>query len=91
MTPWQPRESGMAITSLVLGMLWLFWIGSIVALVLGLIALRTIQRSNGCIRGWELATAGIVLGSIGVAWLGLTLAFLPESLYWMLGTFFPSP
>jgi hypothetical protein len=68
---WSPpppvRTNGFAIASLVLGILWLYWIGSIVALVLGYIALRQIRRSNGWQDGRGLAIAGVVLGWVGVA------------------------
>jgi hypothetical protein len=57
--------SGMAVASLVLGILWLYWIGSILALVFGYIALNQIkQRNQG---GKGLAVAGIILGWVGVA------------------------
>jgi hypothetical protein len=56
--------NGMAIASMVLGILWLYWIGSILALIFGYIALNQIKvrRENG--RG--MAIAGVVLGWIGV-------------------------
>jgi len=39
--------SGMVIASLVLGILWIYWIGSIVALILGYLALREIRQNQG--------------------------------------------
>ena len=64
-----PRQgtSGMAIASMVLGILWLYWIGSILALVFGYVAKRQIRDSGGTLGGGGMATAGIVLGWIGVA------------------------
>ncbi len=57
--------NGFAIASMVLGILWLWWIGSILALVFGYIARSQIkERSEG---GNGMAIAGIVLGWIGVA------------------------
>ncbi len=57
--------NGMAVASLVLGILWLYWIGSILALIFGYIARQQIrERGEG---GDGLAVAGIVLGWIGVA------------------------
>jgi hypothetical protein len=50
----------------VLGILWLYWIGSVLALVLGYLALRQIRKSNGWQDGRGLAIAGIVLGWVGV-------------------------
>lgn len=60
-----PGTNGMAIASLVLGILWLYWIGSILALIFGYVALSQLKsRPQG---GRGLAIAGIVLGYIGVA------------------------
>ncbi|MEU5880390.1 DUF4190 domain-containing protein [Spirillospora sp. NPDC047279] len=70
MPPRQPQAprpagtNGLAIASLVLGILWLCWIGSIVAIVTGFIALGQIRRTGQSGRG--LAIAGIVLGVLGV-------------------------
>jgi hypothetical protein len=55
-----------AIASLVLGILWLGGIGSVIAIVLGIRARREIDRSYGRQSGRGQATAGIVLGWIGV-------------------------
>lgn len=60
------RTNGMAIASLVLGILWLWWIGSVLALVFGFIAKRQIDDSLGQQTGRGMATAGIVLGFVGV-------------------------
>jgi uncharacterized membrane protein len=57
----------MAIASMVLGILWIYWIGSIVALVLGYLALREIRQNPQRIEGRGLAIAGIVLGWVGMA------------------------
>jgi hypothetical protein len=59
--------NGMAVASLVLGILWMYWLGSILALVFGYIAKRQIDQSNGQQTGRGMAVAGIVLGWIGVA------------------------
>ena len=64
--PYAPaqRTNGLAIASMVLGILWMYWIGSILALVFGYIAKNQIrERGEG---GGGMATAGIVLGWIGV-------------------------
>src|SRR5581483_6890252 len=58
--------NGFAIASLVLGILWLYWIGSVLALVFGYVAKGQIDRSGGYQGGRGLAIAGIVLGWIGV-------------------------
>lgn len=58
--------NGMAIASMVLGILWLYWVGSILALVFGYVAKKQIRESMGRQGGDGMATAGIVLGWIGV-------------------------
>jgi Domain of unknown function (DUF4190) len=63
------RTNGMAIASMVLGILWLYWIGSVLALVFGYLA-RTQIRERGE-SGAGMAVAGIVLGWIGVGLFGL--------------------
>ena len=63
----QPQKTnGMAIASLVLGILWLFWIGSVLALVFGYLAKSQIDGSRGVEGGRGLAIAGIVLGWVGI-------------------------
>ncbi len=59
----------MAIASLVLGILWLWWVGSILALIFGYIARGQVRARNESGNG--MAIAGIVLGWIGVACLVL--------------------
>ena len=61
------RTNGMAIASMVLGILWLYWIGSVLALVFGYIAKNQIRQRGES--GGGMATAGIVLGWIGVGFL----------------------
>jgi hypothetical protein len=59
------RTNGLAIASLILGIVWLSWIGSILALIFGYIALGQIKKQHEGGRG--MAIAGIVLGWVGVA------------------------
>ncbi len=61
-----PRTSGMAIASLVLGILGgcSFGLAGIVGLILGIIAYREIGRSQGQIRGKGMAITGIILGAL---------------------------
>jgi hypothetical protein len=59
----------MAIASLVVGILWIFWVGSVLALVFGYIARDQIRRTGE--GGDGQAIAGIVLGWIGVGILAL--------------------
>jgi hypothetical protein len=67
----------MAIASMVLGILWLYWIGSILALVFGYTAKRQIRERGEA--GGGMATAGIVLGWVGVGFLALGFLFAVAS------------
>ena len=62
----QPKTSGMAIASLVCGILNVFPL-SVIAIVLGHISLSQIKKSAGRIQGKGLAIAGLVLGYLGIA------------------------
>ena len=61
------RVEGFAVASLVLGIVWVYSIGSILAIVFGTVALRRIKESNGWRTGKGMAVAGLVLGLVGVA------------------------
>ena len=63
-TPARPRNNALAIASLVLGILWVCGLGSLLALILGIVALSQIKKSGASGRG--LAIAGIVLGVLGI-------------------------
>ena len=67
------RTNGLAIASMVLGILWLYWIGSILALIFGYQAKAQIDRSGGRETGRGMAVAGIVLGWVGVGTIVLSL------------------
>jgi len=69
----QPMTNGLAVASLVLGIIWIYWIGSMLALIFGYNAKGQIDRSNGMQSGRGLAVAGIVLGWVGVGTLALVL------------------
>lgn len=71
--PLVQRTNGMAIASMVLGILWLYWIGSVLALVFGYIAKNQIRERGEA--GGGMATAGIVLGWIGVGIFAVVLVF----------------
>jgi hypothetical protein len=60
------KTNGLAIASMVVGILWLYWIGSVLALVFGYVARSQIDRSGGLEGGRGMAIAGIVLGWVGV-------------------------
>ena len=61
-----PQTNAMAIASMVLGIFWIYGIGAILALIFGYKALKEIDGSNGTQTGRGMATAGIVLGWIGI-------------------------
>jgi hypothetical protein len=60
------KTNGLAIASLVLGLIWIYGLGSILALVFGYSAKGQIDHSGGRQSGRGMAVAGIVLGWIGV-------------------------
>lgn len=63
------RTSAKAVWSLVLGILSNFclWIlGSIPAIILGILAMKEVDASGGRVKGRGVALAGIITGSIGI-------------------------
>jgi hypothetical protein len=70
--PAPQRTSGLAVASLVLGLVWIYWIGSILAVIFGHIALAEIKRDPR-VGGRGLAIAGVVLGYIGLGVLVLVI------------------
>jgi hypothetical protein len=64
-------DNGLSVASFVLGLLWLSWIGSILAVIFGHVALKQIRERNQSGRG--LAIACLVFGWIGV---GVLILFL---------------
>jgi uncharacterized membrane protein len=61
------------VSSLVLGILGLFFVTAILAVVFGHVALSQIKRSFGAITGRGMAIAGLVLGYV---WLAFFLVFI---------------
>jgi hypothetical protein len=72
----RPATNGKAVASLVLGILCLYGIGSILALIFGFIARKEIDASGGSQSGRGMATAGIVLGFIGIGIMLLLIALI---------------
>lgn len=70
---WAPQvgTNGMAIASMVLGILWIYWIGSVLALIFGYAARSQLKRNPQ--NGGGFAIAGIVLGWVGIATLILVI------------------
>jgi hypothetical protein len=69
--PAVPKVDGLAIAAMVLGILWLYWLGSILAVIFAAVAIKRINASNGWRTGKGMAIAGLVLGLIGVGTLAL--------------------
>ncbi|GAA4836337.1 hypothetical protein GCM10023221_11830 [Luteimicrobium xylanilyticum] len=70
--PVQAPMSGLAIASFVLSLVWLWGVGSVVALVLGLVALRQIKRTGQ--RGRGFAIAGVAIAGATIVLLVLAVA-----------------
>ena len=66
------RTSGLGIASMVLGILWLFWLGSLLAVIFGHISLSQIRKDSS-ISGRGMAIAGLTLGWIGIGVLLISL------------------
>ena len=62
----EPRVNALAIGSLVASLVWMGGLSSVAAIVLGVLAKQQIAASGGRERGEGMATAGIVLGIIGI-------------------------
>lgn len=73
-----PRTSGLAIASLVLGILaWMSWgLTALPGIVLGILGIRQVSRSQGRLTGQGLAIAGIAASVSSFLLLGLTAAIL---------------
>ncbi len=66
------HTSGLAIASMVLGILWIYWLGSILAIIFGHIAISQ-SRKDPTLRGKGMAIAGVVLGYVGIGILVLAI------------------
>ena len=71
--PQRYSTNGLAVGSLVAGLLWFFWVGSVAAVVFGHVALNQIKASEGRETGSGMAIAGLVLGYLQI--LGLIVGF----------------
>lgn len=75
----QPKDSAMAIVSLVCGIASYFiipFIGSIAAIIFGHIAKNEIKKSAGMIKGNGMATWGLILGYVQIGLLVLGICVL---------------
>jgi hypothetical protein len=66
--PVSPVNSGLAVVSLLLGILGVFTAGiaGLPAVICGHIALNQINRADGRLKGKGIATIGLILGYIGI-------------------------
>jgi type II secretory pathway pseudopilin PulG len=67
------KTSGMAIGSLICGVLFIFFPAAVGAIVLGHVSHWQIRKSAGRLKGSGLATAGLILGYMGIAIIPLIL------------------
>jgi Domain of unknown function (DUF4190)/Domain of unknown function (DUF1707) len=67
--------NGLAVASLISGILWMAWFGSLLAIVFGHIALDQIKESDGQQGGRGIAIAGLALGYLGAVTFLLTVAW----------------
>jgi hypothetical protein len=72
------KTSGMAIASLIMGILGM----SLLAIIFGAVGLGQIKRSNGAVKGKGLAVAGIILGIVSFI---ATIIIFGFSLFWVSG------
>ncbi|OPC81453.1 hypothetical protein B4N89_11270 [Embleya scabrispora] len=70
----QPGTNGLAIASMILGIVWIYWLGSLLAVIFGHIALAQTARTGQEGRG--MAIAGVVLGWVGMAVLAVVIVAL---------------
>jgi hypothetical protein len=66
-----PHTNGLAVASLVAGVVWMGWLGSFLAVIFGHVALGQIDAAGGREGGRGLAIAGLALGYLGIAFLAL--------------------
>jgi len=73
--PASTGTNGMSIAALVLGILWIYGIGSILSLIFGYISLGQIKRDPRQ-KGKGMAIAGVVLGWVGIVGAIIVIAFI---------------
>ena len=69
----KPPMSGKAIASFICGLFVFFFPASVVAVILGHLSLSEIRKSAGRLKGQGIATAGLVLGYLGIAFIPIVL------------------
>jgi hypothetical protein len=61
----QRATNSLALASLLLGILWVYWVGAILAVIFGHIALHQIKQRNE--KGHGLALVGVIIGYLWLA------------------------
>jgi hypothetical protein len=76
------KLSGMAVTSLVLGILGMFSCGltAIVGLILGIIAVTKVKNSRGALTGFGIALAGLIVSAVALFMIPIFAAMLLPAL-----------
>jgi hypothetical protein len=77
--PTQPKDSTMALLSMIFGIsayVVLWGIGAIVAVILGHLAKNEIKKSAGMIKGNGMATAGLILGYVQIGLIVLSICVI---------------
>jgi hypothetical protein len=73
------KTSGMAVTSLVLGILGIFTCGitALIGLILGIVAIVKVENSSGKLKGFGLALAGIIVSGVFLFLIPTAMLLLP--------------
>jgi len=80
------KTSGMAIASLVLGIVGFVLAGglfSVLAIIFGGIGMGQINRSHGALKGKGMAVSGLVLGIVGLILGIIIIALVGFNLFWI--------
>lgn len=69
------QTSGLAIAGFIFSLLWMFGLGSLLAVILSVAARRKIRNSMGVQKGESLAVAGLIIGILGLVGLAFLILF----------------
>jgi hypothetical protein len=75
----QRKVNGLAIASIVVGVFWMWWLGSLAAVIMGHVALRQIASSGGAQTGRAAALSGLAIGYFGLTTLLAVILFSAAS------------
>src|SRR4030043_388958 len=83
------RNSGMAVASLVLGLVGLFVIppSSILAIIFGAVAMNQTNK-NPNLKGKGMALAGLVLGIVAIVFWVILIVILASANWWVEGNYY---